>query len=48
MSDLHEFEFDRAVLNVDSKAVRSMGLASVGVPQARSVKCGGTYTRLER
>lgn len=42
--DLHESEFDRAVLNVDSRPVRSSGPASVGVPQARSVERGGTYT----
>ena len=39
-------ELDRAVLT--RKAVRSSGSAVVGVSQTRSVKRGGTYTRLAR
>ena len=41
--DLPQSEFDRAV---KGKAARSSGPAKVGVPQARSVKRGGTYTRV--
>lgn len=37
-----QVEFDRAVFK--GKAARSSGPAKVGVPQARSVKRGGTYT----
>lgn len=47
-SDLHDLnlkpsEFDRAVLNGSSKAVRSSG-AATGVPRPRSVKRRNLYT----
>lgn len=41
---LSKFEFDRAVLNPDSKAVRSSGPAQVGVRRPAPLKRGATYT----
>lgn len=41
-------EFDRAVLNGNSKAARSSGPAIVGDRRPAPVKRGGTYTRSER
>lgn len=43
--DLQSDEFDCAV---KGKAARSSGSAKVGVPQTRSVRRGGTYTRARR
>lgn len=45
---LSKFEFDRAVLNTSSKAVRSSGPAQVGVRRPAPLKRGRTYTASER